>query len=339
MVKGLSTYADNLLGRRMETWLLANAPINVSGLSEFPDVFAFSVTILFTVALAFGAKESSRLNNVFTFTNLAVVLYVIVAGAFKADPDNWKIPAEEVPEGYGSGGFLPYGVSGVVRGAAICFYGFIGFDCIATAGEEAKNPRRSMPISIIGSLAVVFLAYFGISTVLTMMLPYYEQDPNAPLPYVFERYDMQAAKYIVSIGAIFGLCASLMGAMFPLPRIIYAMASDGLIFGWLGRIHPRFLTPMYGTLFAGTLTAVISAILNLTQLVSMMSIGTLIAYTIVASCVLLLRYEVEDEHETLRVPAPFSRNVARFLLNTDRALAPTRLTSIIATWGVTLYCK
>lgn len=323
----------------MAKYLSEHAAINVDGLSEFPDVFAFGVTIFFALALAFGAKESSILNNIFTLTNLSVVLYVIIAGSFKADPANWQIPAEQVPEGHGDGGFAPYGITGILKGAAICFYGFIGFDCIATAGEEAKDPRRSMPLSIILSLTVVFFAYFGVSTVLTMMLPYFEQNPNAPLPYVFERMNWPIAVYIVSFGAIFGLCASLMGAMFPLPRIIYAMSSDGLIFGWLGRIHPRFQTPIYGTLFAGTLTGILAALLNLSQLVNMMSIGTLMAYSIVAACVLLLRYEVEDEHEKLRVPAPFVRNICSYLWNSERVQSPTRLTSILVTWGVTLYSK
>lgn len=240
-------------------------PININGLSEFPDFFAFGVTILFSLAIAFGAKESSMVNNVFTFINLAVVSFVIIAGSFKTDSANWNIPASEVPPGYGNGGFAPYGFSGILKGAAICFYGFIGFDCIATAGEEAKNPRRSMPIAIILSLTVIFLAYFGISTVLTMMLPYYMQDENAPLPYVFDYYGWTVAKYIVTIGATFGLCASLMGAMFPLPRIVYAMSNDGLIFEWMGRIHPRFKTPLLGTIFVGVLTGLLAAIFNLSQ--------------------------------------------------------------------------
>lgn len=105
-------------------------PINISGLSNFPDIFAFGVTILFSLAIAFGAKESSIVNNIFTFLNLAVVLFVIIAGSFKASPSNWSIPAEQVPPpepshpgGYGSGGFAPYGLSGILKGAAICFYG------------------------------------------------------------------------------------------------------------------------------------------------------------------------------------------------------------------------
>lgn len=337
VVKGLSTYVNSMTG--MHNFLREYMPINVNGLSEFPDLFSFGVTILFSGALAFGAKESSIVNNIFTFLNLAVVLFVIIAGSFKANPSNWAIPAEQVPEPiYGDGGFAPYGITGILKGAAICFYGFIGFDCIATAGEEAKDPRRSMPIAIIVSLFVIFMAYFGISTVLTMMLPYYMQDQNAPLPYVFQYYEWPVAEYIVSIGATFGLMASLMGAMFPLPRIVYAMSSDGLIFEWMGRIHPRFQTPLMGTFFVGALTGVLAAFLNLSQLVNMMSIGTLMAYSIVAACVLLLRYEVENEDEKLHVPAPFMQNIYRFLWNSDNVRTPSRLTASIVTCEVTLFC-
>lgn len=339
VVKGLSTYADSLMGYKIRTYFLEQIPMNVPGLSEYPDLFAMSITLLFTVALAFGAKESSLINNLFTLTNLAVVLYVIICGSFKSDPANWKIPAADVPDGYGVGGFAPYGITGIIKGAAICFYGFIGFDCIATAGEEAKDPKRSIPISIIVSLAVIFLAYLGISTVLTMMLPYYMQDEDAPLPYVFRQYGWTFAEYVVAFGAIFGLCASLMGAMFPLPRIVYAMASDGLLYKSLSAIHSRYQTPFVGTLLAGFLTGILAAVFNLSQLVNMMSIGTLMAYSIVAACVLMLRYEISDENEKLRIPVPISRNWKGYLWNSDGVKEPTRLTSIIVTWEIALYCN
>lgn len=296
MVKGLSTYLDKLLDYAMSDAFKQILPMDAPELGTHVDFFAFGVTMLFAVCIAIGAKESTVVNNVFTMTNVCVVLYVIVTGAFKLNASNWSIPADQVPahevpgETYGEGGFAPYGIAGIVKGAAICFYGFIGFDCIATASEEAKNPKRSIPLSIIISLTVVFVAYFLISTVLTMMLPYYAQDAEAPLPHVFEYYGWTVAKWIVSIGAMFGLCASLMGSMFPLPRVIYAMASDGLLFAFMGRLS-RFQTPMIGTLLAGFLTGTLAAIFNLDQLVSMMSIGTLLAYSMVAGCVLLLRYE------------------------------------------------
>lgn len=110
-----------------------------------------------------------------TTTNISIVVFVIVCGCFRLSFSNWSIPAEKVPEGYGEGGFLPYGFVGVIKGAGICFYAFIGFDVIATAGEEAKDPKKSIPFSICVSLLIIFLAYFGISSVLTLMVPYYDQ--------------------------------------------------------------------------------------------------------------------------------------------------------------------
>lgn len=112
MVKGLSTYVDSLTG--LHSIFNETMPIQVPGLSPFPDVFAFSVTMMFTLAIAFGAKESSIVNNIFTFLNLSVVLFVIVAGSFKANPRNWSIPSSDVEPGYGSGGFAPYGLSGIL---------------------------------------------------------------------------------------------------------------------------------------------------------------------------------------------------------------------------------
>ncbi|XP_055384351.1 cationic amino acid transporter 2 isoform X2 [Condylostylus longicornis] len=301
VVKGLSTYLDKLFDNVMQNFFKEHMPMDVPWLSEYPDFFALGVTILFSCAIAFGAKESTFVNNIFTVLNLGVVLFVIIAGLFKVDASNWSIPKEQVPDGYGEGGFMPYGISGVIKGAAVCFYGFIGFDCIATAGEEAKNPRKSIPFAVIVSLAMIFLAYFGISTVLTMMIPYFEQDENAPLPHVFRIYGWTVAEYIVSIGAMFGLCASLMGAMFPLPRVVFAMSADGLLYQFMGRISDRFKTPFNGTLITGFLTGTLAAIFNLSQLVNMMSIGTLLAYSMVASCVLILRYESDDKNNKVTI--------------------------------------
>lgn len=148
----------------------------------------------------------------------------------------------------------------MIQGAARCFFAFIGFDCIATAGEEAKTPHKSIPISVVTSLLIVFFSYFGISTILTMMLPYYEQDEKAPLTHIYEEVGWIALKYVVSVGAICGLFSSLLGAMFPLPRIIYAMASDGLIFKALAIVHPKFHTPFMGTLIAGSIAGLCEVI-------------------------------------------------------------------------------
>ncbi|KAJ4442791.1 hypothetical protein ANN_04384 [Periplaneta americana] len=351
VARGVSAYVDGLADGAMKNAFNESMPMHIEVLSmkfaEYPDFFACGMTLIFVVALAFGAKESSTINNLFTFLNIGVVLYVIVTGAFKADGDNWAIPKEELPSNedggvFGEGGFFPYGVSGMISGAATCFYGFVGFDCVATTGEEAKNPQKAIPIAIIASLTIIFLAYFGVSSVLTLMLPYYAQDADSPIPSAFEAVGWPVAKWIVSIGAIFGLLTSLFGALFPLPRVIYAMSSDGLLFRSLGKVSERFKTPVFGTLIAGLLTALMTLIFDLEELVDMMSIGTLMAYSIVAACVLLLRYQKTDEDIDIEpVPADSTfRNVKRILLqifNIQKLTIPISVSGKIVSWNVLIY--
>ncbi|XP_015923979.2 high affinity cationic amino acid transporter 1 isoform X3 [Parasteatoda tepidariorum] len=248
------------------------------------------------VILAFGVRESSRFNNVCTILNLLVVVYAVICGLFKANLHNWQLTPEEIPDTkYGSGGFFPYGFHGVISGAATCFYGYVGFDCIATTGEEAKNPQKSIPIAIVSSLFIVFCAYFSVSSVQTLMWPYYDQDVPAPLPYVFQMVGYPVAKWVITVGALAGLSTSLLGGMFPLPRIIYAMANDGLIFKFLAKTHEKYKTPLLATFLSGLFTGFMAMIFNVTELANMMSIGTLLAYTLVAVCVLILRYRVDRE--------------------------------------------
>ncbi|OAD62068.1 High affinity cationic amino acid transporter 1 [Eufriesea mexicana] len=297
VARGLSNYLDELVGNVISRTLSSAMPMNVSFLSEYPDFFAFGVVLLLIILLSMGVKESTVLNNIFTVMNLTTILVIIVAGSIKADPLNWQIPMKEIPptvQHAGSGGFMPFGVTGVMMGAAKCFYGFVGFDTVATTGEEAKNPQRNIPIAIVISLIIILLAYFSISTVLTMMLPYYDQNADAPFPHVFEKIGWPTIKWIVNIGATFALCTSLLGAMFPLPRILYAMGSDGVIFKQLANVHPKTMTPIFGTVVSGLFTGIMTLIFNLQQLIDMMSIGTLLAYTIVAVSVLILRYQEKE---------------------------------------------
>jgi len=244
--------------------------------------------------LAVGVRESTRFNSVFTCLNLVVVLYVIICGSFKVDFHNWNLSEDEIPKvegkNYGTGGFMPFGFSGMMAGAATCFYGFIGFDVIATTGEEVKNPQKAIPIATVMSLLFIFLAYFGVSGVQTLMWPYWDQNNDAPLPYVFASVGWPVAKWIISVGALAGLSTSLLGAMFPLPRVLYAMATDGIIFRSLAEIHPRYKTPLLATILSGVFAGSMAAVFNVAELADMMSIGTLLAYSLVAICVLVLRY-------------------------------------------------
>ncbi|GAB0097210.1 cationic amino acid transporter 2 [Sergentomyia squamirostris] len=302
--RGLSLYLDTLISDTLKTTFRNIAPINVEFLSSYFDFFAFALPILLAVALAFGLKKSAVMNNIFTATNIAIVLFVTIAGAIKADVANWQIDPttlnSTITEAFniGDGGFFPFGVEGMLKGAATCFFGFVGFDCIATTGEEVKSPQRAIPRAIMFSLIIIFLSYFGVSTVLTLMWPYYLQDVNAPLPFAFEQIGWPFAKWVVAIGGIVGLITSLFGAMFPLPRIIYAMSQDGLVFRFLGRVNTHFKTPVVGTMCAGVLTGLVAALLDLKQLVSMLSIGTLLAYTVVAMSITILRFSNREETYT-----------------------------------------
>ncbi|XP_056647777.1 high affinity cationic amino acid transporter 1-like isoform X1 [Diorhabda sublineata] len=370
VARGISLYLDTLLNNTLETTFKDIAPIHLSFMSEYFDFLAFGLSIILAIAMSFGLKESSLVNNIVTSLNIGIVLFVVILGSIKANVANWHFHPDNTTNStiVGTGGFFPFGLDGTIKGAATCFYGFVGFDCIATTGEEVRNPKKAIPISIILSLAIIFLAYFGISTVLTLMVPYYLQDENAPLPYAFDYVGWHWAKWVVAIGGICGLFSSLFGAMFPLPRIIYAMASDGLIFRFLGSVSSRFHTPVIGTILAGVLTGSMGALFELSQLVNMMSIGTLMAYTVVAASVLLLRYSVDNTpaYTPLRVNTdsddnepPYTENsfnntnnddsylveenksnssVIAQIFNCGRHSNPTKVSQNIVAFNIALYC-
>ncbi|XP_011633327.1 cationic amino acid transporter 3 [Pogonomyrmex barbatus] len=347
VARGLSSYIDALIGNVMADFLRSVMPINIPFLSEYPDFFAFAMVMLLVVLLCVGVRESSILNNIFTIINLITITIVIVAGSIKADPSNWSIAPEDIPNSVkhgGAGGFMPFGVSGVMMGAAKCFYGFVGFDAVATTGEEARNPQRHIPLAIVLSLLIIFIAYFGVSTVLTMLLPYYAQNADAPFPHAFDKVGWLVIKWIVNVGAVFALCTSLLGAMFPLPRVLYAMASDGVIFKILSKVHPKTMTPIHGTVLSGLLIGLMTLIFNLHQLIDMMSIGTLLAYTIVAICVLILRYQKEENSSDTPTVLPANDyeftpvNIFKELFNLQNQKEPTELSTRIANIGTVLLC-
>ncbi|KAK2705810.1 hypothetical protein QYM36_015980 [Artemia franciscana] len=304
VAKSFSENFDKLVNKSMSNAFLDVFPIDAPGLGPYVDWFAFSVTIVLSGLLAFGMKGSSLFTNVFTVVNLANVLLVIIAGLFFVDGSNWQISFNETDynetfteEDVGVGGFAPFGLAGIMDGAATCFFAFVGFDSIAATSEEAKNPKRDIPLAIMTTLVVVFFAYFGVSTVLTLMVPYYLQDPNTPLVSAFFDVGQEELGITVSIGSLFGISASLLGAMIPLPRIIYAMSRDGLVFRILGRIHRQTQTPVLATLLLGLFAAILSMIFDLSALIDMMSIGTLLAYSLVAVSVLIIRFTHDADED------------------------------------------
>ena len=281
----LSGAFDYAIGYRVRNFTITHiGSFNTPYIGEYPDILSFIFTIIVTIILACGVRESAQFTSLFNIFNVLVVVFIIITGFFHVDIKNWT-------EG---DGFFPYGGMGVLSGAATCFYAFVGFDVIATTGEEATNAPKSIPIAIVASLLIVFVAYFGVSSVITLMVPYNLLDKHSPIPDAFKQRGLPWANYIISIGAICGLSSSLLGNLFPLPRIILAMSQDGLLFECFGRVNKRTEVPVNATVYPGILTAFFALLFDLQELVEMMSIGTLLAYSLVSLCVLILRYQPDD---------------------------------------------
>uniref|UniRef100_UPI00398EDF89 probable cationic amino acid transporter n=1 Tax=Pristiophorus japonicus TaxID=55135 RepID=UPI00398EDF89 len=283
----LSSMFDSLANHTISHWIVDYVgTLNGLGKGEesYPDILAMFIAFIVTSIVSLGVKNSVGFNNVLNIINLAAWVFIMFSGLFFINSANWD-----------GGRFLPFGWSGVLQGAATCFYAFIGFDIIATTGEEAKSPNTSIPYAITASLVICLTAYVSVSIILTLMVPYYAIDTESPLMEMFVLHGFHAAKYIVAIGSVAGLTVSLLGSLFPMPRVIYAMADDGLLFRFFAHISTYTETPVVACIVSGFLAGLLSLLVSLRDLIEMMSIGTLLAYTLVSVCVLLLRYQPESD--------------------------------------------
>ncbi|GAA1542458.1 amino acid permease [Nocardioides humi] len=283
------------------------------------DLPAMLVALLVTWLLTRGTKFSSRFNQVVVAIKLVVVVAVIVVGIAHIDPSNWKpfIPdAQPAPESGGGFADVPlitsllglepavFGVAGVISGAAIVFFAFIGFDIVATTAEEARNPQKDVPIGILGSLAIVTVLYAAVSLVVTGLQSYRDIDPDsaAPLADAFDAAGVGWMPELISVGACIGLVVVAMILMLGQSRVGFAMARDGLLPRSLAKVHPTYGTPYRITIVTGVAVAALAGFVDLGTLAHLVNIGTLFAFLLVSIGVVVLRRTRPDLPRGFRTP-------------------------------------
>jgi len=268
----------------------------VHGVLNIP---AMALVAILTTLLVIGIQESARFNNAVVLLKIAIVILVIGFGFMYVNSANWHpfIPAN-------TGEFGHYGWSGILRGAGVIFFAYIGFDAVSTAAQEAKNPQRDLPVGILGSLAICTVLYILMALVMTGLAPY--QELNVPNP-VFVAIakagpSMRWLTYLVNIGAIAGLASVVLVMLLGQPRIFYSMARDGLLPTVFAKVHPRFRTPYLATIITGTVAICIAGLFPIALLGELVAIGTLLAFVIVSAGILVLRYRSPELHRPFRTP-------------------------------------
>jgi basic amino acid/polyamine antiporter, APA family len=273
------------------------------------NVPAVIITILVTILLVVGIKESAAVNNVVVVIKVSVVLLVIAAGAVFFNTRNFT---PFIPENTGT--FGEYGISGIFRGAAIIFFAYIGFDAVSTSAQEAKDPQRDMPVGIIGSLVICTLLYVLVSAAMISLVPYQEmRDQAAPLVIAVESAEraavgtgwaapMAVLRILVTLGALAGLTSVMLVMMMAQPRIFLAMAKDGLLPPFAAKIHPRFRTPHITTVLTGIAVGIAAGFSGIAVLGALVNIGTLLAFVIVAIGIIFMRRREPDAPRPFKVP-------------------------------------
>ena len=266
----------------------------VTTMFNLPAVFIIFVV---TTLLVVGIKESANFNNLIVLVKVAVVLLFILGAAYAIKTANWHpfIPANTGQSGH-------FGWSGVMTGAGIVFFAYIGFDAVSTAAQEAKNPQRDMPIAIIGSLLVCTALYILVSAIATGVVPYGLLDVPDPIAVAADRAGMGWMGRLIKFGAIAGLSSVILVMLLGQSRVFYSMARDGLLPPFVSRVHPRFRTPWLTSIVTGIGVAIFSAIFSVRDAGSLCSIGTLLAFVIVSVGILVLRVREPNLPRKFKTP-------------------------------------
>ena len=265
----------------------------------FLNVPAMSLVLLLTALLVIGIKESARFNNVIVYVKLAIVLLVIGFGIKYINTANW-VPF--IPPNTGEPGH--FGWSGILRGAGVIFFAYIGFDAVSTAAQEAKNPQRDLPIGILGSLAVCTVLYIAMALVMTGIAHYSELNVDHPVFVAIDKAGpaLRWLGFLVNIGAIAGLASVVLVMLMGQPRIFYSMSRDGLLPPVFGKVHPKFGTPWLATIITGLVAASVAGLFPIDLLGELVSIGTLLAFVIVCGGIWVLRRVQPDLPRPFRTP-------------------------------------
>jgi APA family basic amino acid/polyamine antiporter len=296
-IAGAVVRYDSQLGHLVPTGSLLNLP-------------AVAIVAALMVVLIAGIRESARFNAVMVAVKLSTVLFVVAVGAFHVDPQNWHP-------------FAPYGMTGVVlfgktllghtdaggrpvgmlAGAALAFLAYLGFDAVSVQSEEARRPRRDVPIGILSSLALCTVLYMGVIAVLTGMVRYDRLDMEAPLANAFAQVGLGWAKLLIALAGVAGITTVLLVLLMALPRILLAMARDGLLpRAFFAAVHPRFRTPHKATLATGLFVAAITAFLPLDLLLNLVNLGTLLIFVVVCAAIPVLRRRHPEAERPFRAP-------------------------------------
>jgi APA family basic amino acid/polyamine antiporter len=270
--------------------------VTTGALINLPAVL---VVVALGVILYVGVRESSGANTIMVAIKVAVILLFIFAGMSVVDTANWE---PFIPQNTGE--FGEFGWSGVLQGTAIIFFSYVGFDTASTAAREARNPQRDVPLGIIGALIISALLYVGMAAVLTGMVPYQLLDAPAPIAVALDAHPGLAwLGWLVKLGAIAGMTSVVLMSMLGQPRILLAMADDGLLPPAMGKVHSKFRTPHIATVFTVVVAAAIAGLFPLDILSELISLGILLAFTMVCIGVLVLRYTRPELPRPFRVPA------------------------------------
>ena len=261
------------------------------------NVPAALVVLAISVLLIIGIRESAGLNTVIVIIKVVVLLLFVAFGAAYINRANWHpfVPPNE-------GHFGVFGWSGVLRGAGVIFFAFIGFDAVSTAAQEARNPQRDMPIGIMVSLVICTILYVAVALVLTGIVKYTQLNVPAPIALGIDATGIKWLKPIVKLGAIMGLTSTMLVMLLGQPRIFYSMSRDGLLPPLLGKIHPRFRTPYVTTAITGVVVALVAGLFPIAVLTQLTAMGTLLAFVMVCMGVLVLRKREPHLNRPFKTP-------------------------------------